>query len=326
MSRNKTDATGRIGIDLGGTKIEGLLIDLEGRELARQRIKTPRHDYHGTLRTLRELVERLEAEGGANATVGLGMPGSISPRTGLGQNANSTWLNGKPFAKDLAAALARPVRVANDANCFALSEVVDGAGAGARTVFGVILGTGTGGGLVVDQHIVDGPNGTGGEWGHMPLPWSEADEHPGALCFCGRRGCMETWVAGPFLEADHTRATGDRLSATDISARAQEGDAVAAATLQRHASRLARGLALIVNITDPDVIVLGGGLSRLTHLYDVLPDQMAPWILSDRPSVAIKPPVWGDAGGVRGAAWLWGDASAGGTHADPPGAVAEAST
>lgn len=320
MSRKGTEATGRIGIDLGGTKIEGLVIGHDGRELTRQRIKTPR-DYHATLLELRGLVEHLETESGVSATVGLGMPGSISPRTGLGQNANSTWLNGKPFAVDLAAALMRPVRVANDANCFALSEAVDGAGAGAGTVFGVILGTGTGGGLVVNRHIVDGPNGTGGEWGHMPLPWSEPGEHPGELCFCGRRGCMERWVAGPSLEADHTRATGETLKATDIAAKAQAGDAAATATLERHASRLARGLALIVNITDPDVIVLGGGLSRLTHLYDVLPGQMAPWILSDRPSVTIKPPVWGDAGGVRGAAWLWGEASAGGTHADPPDAA-----
>lgn len=322
MSGDAIATTGRIGIDLGGTKIEGLLIDLDGRELARKRIKTPRHDYEGTLRDLRALVESLEADAGRHASVGLGMPGSISPRTGLGQNANSTWLNGKPFATDLAAALERPVRVANDANCFALSEAVDGAGAGARSVFGVILGTGTGGGFVINQHIVDGPNGTGGEWGHMPLPWSEADEHPGDLCFCGRRGCMEKWVAGPALEADHTRVTGAALSGSEIASLAQAGDAAAAATLERHASRLARGLALIVNVADPDVIVLGGGLSRLGHLYEVLPGKMEPWILSDRPSVTIKPPVWGDAGGVRGAAWLWGDASAGGTHADPPGGAA----
>lgn len=318
MSRKGLEREGRIGVDLGGTKIEGVLLGPDGGELARQRIKTPRHDYEGTLAEIRLLVERLEGQAGVKATVGLGMPGSISPRTGLGQNANSTWLNGRPFAVDLAAALMRPVRVANDANCFALSEAVDGAGSGVRSVFGVILGTGTGGGLVIDQHIVDGPNGTGGEWGHMPLPWSQPDEHPGDLCFCGRRGCMERWVAGPALEADHARATGETLSATDIATRAQNGDAAATATLDRHASRLARGLALIVNIVDPDVIVLGGGLSRLTHLYEVLPPLMEPWILSDRPSITIKPPVWGDAGGVRGAAWLWNDAFAGGTHADPP--------
>lgn len=310
-------APGRIGIDLGGTKIEGLLIGPGGQELARQRIKTPRHDYDGTLRELRALVEHLEQQAGLAATVGLGMPGSISPKSGLGQNANSTWLNGRPFAKDLAAAMGRPVRVANDANCFALSEAVDGAGQTARIVFGVILGTGTGGGLVVDRHIVDGPNGTGGEWGHMPLPWAEADEFPGRKCFCGRTGCMETWVAGPSLEAQYAEASGTTLTASDIAAHAKDGDETASRTLERHASRLARGLAQIVNITDPDVIVLGGGLSRLGHLYDVLPRLMAPWILSDQPSVTIVPPVWGDAGGVRGAAWLWSEASAGGTHAEP---------
>lgn len=311
-------APGRIGIDLGGTKIEGLMIGPDGRELARQRIKTPRHDYDGTLRELRSLIEGLEAQAGLAGTVGLGMPGSISPKTGLGQNANSVWLNGQPFARDLAMALGRPVRVANDANCFALSEAVDGAGRTARTVFGVILGTGTGGGLVVNRHIVDGPNGTGGEWGHMPLPWMERDEYPGDACFCGRTGCMETWVAGPSLERDFAKATGSPLPASDIAQRAKDGDKPAIDALGRHASRLARGLAVIVNITDPDVIVLGGGLSRLTHLYDMVPPLMARWILSDRPDVTIVPPAWGDAGGVRGAAWLWSEASAGGTQANPP--------
>lgn len=306
----------RIGIDLGGTKIEGVLFDAASEERARRRVKTER-GYDNSLRQLRDLVAWLEREAGLGATVGVGMPGSISPRTGLGQNANSTWLNGQPFARDLATALARPVRVANDANCFALSEAVDGAGAGSRSVFGVILGTGTGGGLVIDRCIVDGPNGTGGEWGHMPLPWPEPTEYPGELCFCGRRGCMERWVAGPSLEADHARSGGQPMSATDIAAAAAAGDATAAATLDRHASRLARGLAQIVNIVDPDVIVLGGGLSRLTHLYRDLPDLAARWILSDAPQFTIAPPKWGDAGGVRGAAWLWGETSAGGTEAGP---------
>jgi fructokinase len=308
--------TGRIGIDLGGTKIEGVLFDGEGRERSRRRVQTER-DYAAGLRQIASLVTWLEGDAGLGATVGLGMPGSISPRTGLGQNANSTWLNGKPFARDLAAALGRPVRLANDANCFALSEAIDGAGAGARCVFGVILGTGTGGGLVVAGQIVDGPNGTGGEWGHMPLPWAQPDEYPGDACFCGRIGCMERWVAGPALEADHARACGQKLSATQIASAAASGDTIAAATLERHASRLARGLAQIVNIVDPDVIVLGGGLSRLPHLYEVLPPLMAQFILSDSPHVTIKPPVWGDAGGVRGAAWLWSDTSPGGTHAEP---------
>lgn len=316
--QDTTSPKGLIGIDLGGTKIEGLLIGPDGQDRARLRIKTPRHDYPATLSAICDLALQLEAEGGQPATIGLGMPGSISPRSGLAQNANSTWLNGKPFAADLAAALGRPVRVANDANCFALSEAVDGAGAGARSVFGVILGTGTGGGLVVNKAIVDGPNGTGGEWGHMPLPWSDADEHPGKECFCGRRGCMETWVAGPALEAEHARLTGKALTATDIADQAAAGDAAAAQTLDRHASRLARGLSVIVNIIDPDIIVLGGGLSRLTHLYEAVPRLMSKWILSDRPSVVIKPPVWGDAGGVRGAAWLWGAAAENGTHAEPP--------
>lgn len=307
----------RIGIDLGGTKIEGVLFDAAGQERARQRLRTER-GYGESLRQLRELVEWLEREAGLQATVGVGMPGSISPHTGLGQNANSTWLNGRPFARDLAEALGRSVRVANDANCFALSEAIDGAGAGARTVFGVILGTGTGGGLVVDRHIVDGANGTGGEWGHMPLPWATADEYPGEPCFCGRCGCMERWVAGPSLEADHVRGGGSPLTASEIAGAAAAGDEIAVATLDRHASRLARGLAQIVNIIDPDVIVLGGGLSRLHHLYDVVPGLAARWILSDAPQITIKPPRWGDAGGVRGAAWLWSEASAGGTQADPP--------
>lgn len=317
--------TARIGIDLGGTKIEGLIIAPDGAERVRLRVKTPREDYEGTLREIRSLVERLEREANLAGTVGVGMPGSISPRSGLAQNANSTWLNGRPFAKDLAAAMQRPVRVANDANCFALSEAVDGAGMDARSVFGAILGTGTGGGFVVDRHIVDGPHGTGGEWGHMPLPWADADEHPGPACFCGRVGCMETWVAGPALAADYRRATGGDLTASDIAELAATGDSAAQQVLQRHASRLARGMAVLVNTLDPEVIVLGGGLSRLDHLYRDLPALMARWILSDAPSVTLRPPVWGDAGGVRGAAWLWGENSAGGTQAVPPGEEQRAS-
>jgi fructokinase len=234
------------------------------------------------------------------------MPGSLSPASGLVQNANSTWLNGRPFGRDLEAHLSRPVRLANDANCFALSEAVDGAGAGARSVLGVILGTGCGGGLVYDGALIDGPRGIGGEWGHNPLPWPRGDEHPGPACWCGRTGCMETWVSGPGLEADHARATGECLAADAIAARATAGDAKARATLDRHASRLARGLATVVNVFDPEVIVLGGGLSKLAHLYEVLPALVAPHVFADTPQVAIKPPRWGDAGGVRGAAWLWG--------------------
>ena len=234
------------------------------------------------------------------------MPGSLSPRTGLVQNANSTWLNGRPFQRDLEAHLARPLRLANDANCFALSEAVDGAGAGARSVFGVILGTGCGGGLVFEGRLIDGPRGIGGEWGHNPLPRPQDGEHPGPACWCGRTGCMETWVSGPGLEADHARVTAERLAADAIEARAKSGDAAARATLDRHAHRLARGLASVVNVFDPEVIVLGGGLSKLAHLYEVLPALVAPHVFADTPDVVIKPPRWGDAGGVRGAAWLWG--------------------
>jgi len=235
----------------------------------------------------------------------MGIPGSISPATGLVQNANSIWLNGRRFHEDLAGFLGRSVRLANDANCFALSEAADGAGAGARSVFGVILGTGCGGGVVFDGQAIDGPRGIGGEWGHNPLPWASADEHPGPLCWCGRRGCIETWVAGPGLAADHARTMGLHLTAEQIVASAEAGDASAIATLERHASRLARGLAHVVNIIDPEVIVLGGGLSQLPHLYRVLPDLVAAHMFADKASIAILPPRWGDASGVRGAARLW---------------------
>ena len=301
-----------IGIDLGGTKIEGVALDASGCELARLRIAAPRDSYRATLDALAHVTAELEAgaaakvpAGAARASVGIGMPGSVSPTTGLAQNGNSTWLNGHPISRDLADLLGRPVRFANDANCFALSEAIDGAGAGARTVFGVIVGTGVGGGIVVDGRIVDGPRGTGGEWGHNPLPWSSADEHPGPACWCGRLGCMEVWASGPGLAADHARVTGAALSPEAIVAAADAGDTAARATLDRHASRLARGLAGVVNIIDPDVVVLGGGLSRLDHLYRDLPALMAPHVFADTGAVRVLPPRWGEAGGVRGAAWLW---------------------
>ncbi len=296
----------RIGIDLGGTKIAGLALAADGRTLAEHRIPAPRDDYAATIAAIAGLIAQLEAAAGGRGSIGIGMPGSLSPRTGLVQNANSTWLNGRPFGRDLEAHLARPVRLANDANCFALSEAVDGAGAGARSVFGVILGTGCGGGLVFEGKLIDGPRGIGGEWGHNPLPWPGAGEHPGPGCWCGRKGCIETWVSGPGLEADHARATGERLAADRIAARASAGDAAARASLDRHASRLARGLAAVVNVFDPEVIVLGGGLSKLAHLYEVLPTLMAPHVFADTRDLALEPPRWGDAGGVRGAAWLWG--------------------
>ena len=296
----------RIGIDLGGTKIEGVAMTPEGAEVARHRMPAPRGEYAATIAAICELDGRLEDAAGRQGTVGIGMPGSLSPATDLVRNANSTWLNGQPLQRDIEARLGRAVRMANDANCFALSEAVDGAGADARLVFGVILGTGCGGGLVHDRQVLDGPLRIGGEWGHNPLPWAAPDEHPGPHCWCGRRGCMETWVSGPAIAADHARATGHSLSPEDIVVQAQGGEAHAQATLDRHASRLARGLAGVVNVLDPDVIVLGGGLSALAHLYVRLPELMAPHIFSDRPAVTVRPPRWGDAGGVRGAARLWG--------------------
>jgi fructokinase len=296
----------RLGIDLGGTKIAGVALAGGGQVLADRRMAAPRDDYEATIAAIGEMVHGLEtAAGSKEASVGIGIPGSVSPASGLIQNANSTWLNGRPFHRDLEVHLGRPVRLANDANCFALSEAVDGAGKGARSVFGVILGTGCGGGLMFDGALIDGPRGIGGEWGHNPLPWAGADEHPGPKCWCGRSGCMETWVSGPGLQADHARATGERLPAEDIAARAAAGNGAAQASLDRHAGRLARGLAAVINIFDPQVIVLGGGLSKLAHLYAVLPLLAAPYVLADEPRVVIRPPAWGDASGVRGAAWLW---------------------
>jgi len=295
----------RVGVDLGGTKLAGVALGPAGRSLSEHRTPAPRHDYWATVRAIADMVRLLEQRAGTEASIGVGIPGSVAPASGLVQNANSTWLNGKPLQRDLEAHLRRPVRLANDANCFALSEAVDGAGTGARSVFGVILGTGCGGGLVREGALIDGPRGIGGEWGHNPLPWADADERPGPVCWCGRAGCIETWVSGPGLQADHARATGEQVCAEEIAARARSADVDAQATLARHARRLARGLAHVINIFDPDVIVLGGGLSKLTHLYDVLPDLTAPHVFAAPAQVVIKPPVWGDAGGVRGAAWLW---------------------
>jgi fructokinase len=296
----------RLGIDLGGTKIEGVVLSPDGGELARQRIAAPRGDYGATIEAVAGLVAELERQADGPVRIGMGMPGSISPATGLVQNANSVWLNGRPLKSDLERRLGRPIRVANDANCFTVSEATDGAGAGAAVVFGVILGTGCGGGIVIAGRIVDGPRGIGGEWGHNPLPWAGAGEHPGPMCWCGRPGCMETWVSGTGLAADHARVTGEAIGSEEIAARAAAGDAAAEATLARHCDRLARGLAHVVNLIDPDVIVLGGGLSKLDHLYSEVPRLMERWVFADAPAVAIRPPRWGDASGVRGAAWLWG--------------------
>jgi fructokinase len=295
----------RIGIDLGGTKIAGLAFDGADQVVAQERIDTPRDDYDATIAAIAALVARLQAAGGARGSVGIGTPGSISPATGRIQNGNSVWLNGRPMQSDLRAILGRDVRMANDADCFALSEAHDGAGAGFATVFGIILGTGCGGGLVVRRQLVTGPHHTGGEWGHMPLPWPRPEEYPGPECWCGRRSCMETWVAGPSLARDHRQATGADLGAEEIEAAARAGDTAARASLNRHADRLARGLGVLVNTVDPHVFVLGGGLSEMAHLYDELPALIAPHVFGDSANVVIRAPVHGAGSGVRGAARLW---------------------
>jgi len=295
----------RIGIDLGGTKIAGIALGPEGETRAELRMAAPQGDYRATVRAIADAVLRLESEAGAKGSVGVGMPGSLSPVTGLVQNSNSTWLNGRALREDLVALLERPVRFANDANCFALSEAVDGAGRDARSVFGIILGTGCGGGLVFERKVIDGPRAIGGEWGHNPLPWMTPQEYPGPTCWCGRIGCMEVWVSGTALAADHLRVTGSALRAEEVAEAAVRGDGSCRATLDRHASRLARGLAHVINIFDPEVIVLGGGLSRLDHLYSAVPPLAAPYVFAECKRVDIRPPRWGDASGVRGAAWLW---------------------
>jgi len=294
----------RIGVDLGGTKIEAVALDEQGRERLRRRVPTPRGDYEATVQAVVDLVVGIEREAGEIAGVGVGMPGAISPATGLVKNANSVWLNGKPLSRDLAARLGRPVWFANDANCFALSEARDGAGAGARVVFGVILGTGTGGGIVVDGRILTGPNAIAGEWGHNPMPWPTPEEWPGPSCYCGRSGCIETFLSGPGLSGDHEKRTGERLSPEEIARRAETGDRAAVESLSRYEERLARALASVLNVLDPDVVVLGGGLSNLVQLYEAVPARWGRWVFSDRVDTRILPPRHGAASGARGAAWL----------------------
>lgn len=295
----------RIGIDLGGTKIEGVALADDGATLARRRVVTPYGDYEATLDAIAALVERLEADAGRAGSVGIGTPGAISPATGLFKNANSVFLNGRPGHADLARRLGREIRVANDANCFTLSEAVDGAGRGCGVVFGVILGTGCGGGITVDGRLLVGPNAVAGEWGHNPLPWPRADERPGPECYCGRRGCIETWVSGTGLARDHREVTGQALDGAEIVGRAGRGDAAAGATLARYEDRLARGLAHVINLLDPDVVVLGGGVSAVSRLYGNIPPLWQDYVYSDRCDTPLKPPIHGDASGVRGAAWLW---------------------
>ncbi len=300
------DSAPRLGIDLGGTKTEIIALDGEGQPLLRRRVPSPRHDYQATLDTLAGLVAWAEERLGRPCRVGIGIPGAESQPDGRIKNANSTWLNGRPLRADLEARLQRPIRLANDANCFALSEAVDGAGAGAASVFGVILGTGVGGGIVIQGQLLTGANAIAGEWGHNPLPWPQECELPGPGCYCGRHGCIETWLSGPGMSADHARHTNEQLTARQIAQRAQNGDPLARDTLARHSERLARALAGVINLLDPEVIVLGGGLSRMNHLYREIPRLWGPYVFSDRIGTRLLPPRHGDSSGVRGAAWLWG--------------------
>ncbi len=295
----------RIGIDLGGTKIAGVALGDDGETLARRRAPTPQGDYEAVLEAVVDTIHVLEEQTGRSGSIGIGTPGAISPATGLFKNASAVVLNGRPGKQDLEERLGREVRIANDANCFALSEAVDGAGQGFGVVFGVILGTGCGGGIVVDGRVLVGPNAVAGEWGHNPLPWQRPEEYPGPLCYCGRHGCIERWVSGRGLANDHRDVTGEELTGEQIAERAEQGDAAAEATLQRYEDRLARSLASVINMLDPDVIVLGGGVSRVQRLYDNVPVLWQDWVYSDRCDTPLKPPVHGDAGGVRGAAWLW---------------------
>jgi len=297
--RYKQGMAHRIGIDLGGTKIEVAVLDPAGAVVLRRRADTP-GTYGEIVRTIAALVEGAERELAVRATVGVGIPGVISPATGLVKNANSQALIGHALDQDLAAALRRPVRVENDANCFALSEAADGAGAGHHCVFGVILGTGCGGGIVVGGQVLAGRNRIAGEWGHTCLPQPRADEYPLRRCWCGQEGCLELYLAGPGLAA-----SGDAPDAAALCARADAGDASAQAALDRHADRLARGLAGILNVLDPDIIVLGGGLSNMSHLYDQVPALMRQYVFSDVAATPVVPNRHGDSSGVRGAAWLW---------------------
>lgn len=295
----------RIGVDFGGTKIEAAALDRDGTFLARVRAPNP-GNYEGALRLVCDLIAQVEQQVGGRGTVGIGTPGSISPRTGIMRNANSTYLNGRDFRTDLSAALGREIKIANDANCLALSEVVDGAAAGSKIAFAVILGTGCGGGLVVDGQLVEGAHGIGGEWGHTPLPWPTHEEIDASKCWCGLQGCLETWISGSGFQRDYASTTGQSLTGEAIVARARAGEAEAVAALDRYIHRLARGLAVICNVVDPDTIVLGGGLSNVHELYERLPEAIRTYVFSDTWNARIVAAKWGDSSGVRGAARLWG--------------------
>ena len=300
----------RIGIDLGGTKIAGIALDPDGTVRAERRVATPRGDYDASLRAIAALVAALEAQAGGTGTVGIGIPGALVPATGRVKNANSTWLNGRPLGDDLARVLARPVRLENDANCLAVSEAVDGAGEGAALVWAVILGTGVGSGIALAGRALSGRQRIAGEWGHNPLPAPRDDERPGPACYCGRTGCLETWLSGPGLAADHARRSGRAMSGEAVVAAMRAGDAAARATFAAWLDRLGRGIAATVNLLDPDVIVLGGGLSTNPEIDDALPGCVAPHVFGGGFDTPIRRSRHGDASGVRGAAWLWNDPDA----------------
>ena len=292
----------RIGIDLGGTKIEAICLAADGQEIARQRMASPQGDYQATIQAIVDLVGQIEQSEHPEASIGMGIPGTISPASGLVKNANSIWLIGKPLHEDLSAALGRPVRLANDANCFALSESIDGAGKDASIVFGVILGTGVGGGVVIKGDLLTGPNSIAGEWGHNPLPWMTEYERPGAVCYCGKTGCIETFLNGAGLSNDYGS---NSKTAEEIAALADQGDNVANNAISIYAERLARALASVINVIDPDIIVLGGGLSNIEKLYELVPSLWQKWAFSDELSTRLVKNQHGDSSGVRGAAWLW---------------------
>ena len=295
----------RIGIDLGGTKIAGVTLDQSETVIKELRIDSPRNDYQKTLTTIAGVVDQLRYGSASSFTVGLGIPGAIAPSLQRVQNANSTWLNDQTLQSDLEALLGYEIQCANDANCFVLSEAYDGSAAGSRSAFGVILGTGCGGGFIINANLLNGPRNIGGEWGHNPLPWPEANEVGARTCWCGLENCIETWISGPAMAHDHLLETGETLTAQTIVKHAGSRDNAAQATLDRHLNRTARSLAHVINILDPEVVVLGGGLSAMEHLYDRLEAEMAPYIFSADRKVDIRQPRWGDASGVRGAARLW---------------------
>lgn len=299
----------RIGIDLGGTKTELIALDAHGALRHQARVATPAHDYDAIIACVVQLVQSAEAALGEAGSVGIGTPGAISPATGLMRNANTVVLNGRAFDRDLAAALGREIRMANDANCFALSEAVDGAGKNAPVVFGVILGTGTGGGVVIERSVLRGRHAIAGEWGHNPLPWPSAEELPGPPCYCGKRGCIETFLSGPGLARDYAAGAGLQLNGEQIAERARQGDAHASAALERYVDRLARALATVINLLDPDAIVLGGGVSNVGALYSELPERLPRYVFADRVTTPVLRAVHGAASGVRGAAWLWPETS-----------------